>query len=77
MAQVYFHCSSAHGVMLDRRGTDVEDLRDVRSYAVRFVRSLVDSPSSEDWRNWVLDIRDEEDGELLVIPFASLLGRSH
>lgn len=77
MAQVYFHCSSAQEVLLDRRGAEVENLSEARSYALRFVHSLVTSPGREDWRTWIMHINDAQDEELFVIPFSSVLGRPH
>jgi hypothetical protein len=77
MAQVYFDCSSADEVLLDRRGAKVEDLSEAHACAVRFVQSLVTSPGREDWRKWVLHVKDEQDDELFVIRFSSVLGRPH
>jgi hypothetical protein len=77
MAQIYFHCSSGQGVVLDRRGAEALDLTETRDYAARFVGSLVAMPNQEDWRNWVLHVSDEHGEEVLLLPFSSVLGRPH
>jgi hypothetical protein len=77
MAEVYFHCSSAEGVLLDRRGRDVEDLIEARACAIERVQTLISRPSSEDWRSWVLHVSDHDGEEIFAMPFASLLGRPH
>jgi hypothetical protein len=77
MAQVYFHCSNARGVLIDRCGADVGDLVEARDHAARVVRSLITTPSPEDWRNWVLHVSDDLGDEIFVVPFASVLGQLH
>jgi len=77
MGQVFFHCSNAHGVILDRRGTAVDDLPELHEYAVQVIRSLIATPSLEDWRNWVLHVSDEMGDDLFEMSFASLLGKPH
>ncbi len=77
MAQVYFHCSNPHGVVVDRCGAAVENLAEVREHAACVVRSLIMEPCAEDWRGWILHVSDDLDEEILVVPFASLLGRLH
>lgn len=77
MAQVYFHCSNASGMLLDRRGTVVDDLGDACQRAAGFVRTLLASPTPEDWREWTLHISDESGDEILAIPYATELGRSN
>jgi hypothetical protein len=77
MGQVYFHCSHTQGVLIDRRGTCVDDLIGAREEAVRVVRSLVATPTMQDWRGWVLHVSDEDGDEIFVLPFASVLGKPH
>lgn len=77
MAQVYFHYSNSDGALIDRRGTDVDNLADARDCAACFVRSLVTAPSGEDWRNWILHVSDELGEELFIVPFALMLGKPH
>ncbi|HTS41240.1 MAG TPA: hypothetical protein VMH84_11950 [Xanthobacteraceae bacterium] len=77
MGQVFFHCSNAQGVILDRRGTVTDDLPELHEYAVQVIRSLIATPSPEDWRNWVLHVSDEMGDDLFEMAFASLLGKPH
>jgi Domain of unknown function (DUF6894) len=53
MAQIYLHCASAEEVLLDRRGSEVEDLTEARECAVGVVRRFISRPGPEDWREWV------------------------
>jgi hypothetical protein len=77
MAQVYFHCSNTHGALLDRRGAAVDDLAAAREHAALVMRSMISAPSMEDWRGWVLHVSDDLGDEILVLPFASMLGKPH
>ena len=77
MTQVYFHCSNTKKVFVDRRGTLVDDLAEACDHATRIVRSLIDERSLEDWRDWALHVSDEQGGELFVVPFTFVLGKSH
>lgn len=77
MAHVYFHCSSARGLMVDRRGSEVDDLLDAHDRALRFVGSLIAQPDREDWRHWILHVSDEDGEEVFDMPFSYVLGRLH
>lgn len=77
MTQVYFHCSHAQGVLIDRRGATVADLIEAREQATNVVRSLMAAPSLEDWRGWILHVSDDAGEEIFLLPFASLLGKPH
>jgi hypothetical protein len=77
MAQVYFHCSNARGVLKDRCGTSVSDLIEACEKATSRVRSLIAAASLEDWRDWVLHVSDEVGDEIFVLPFAFVLGKPH
>ncbi len=77
MDHVYFHCTNSHGVLVDRRGADVEGLLEARDQALQFVGSLIATPSGIDWRNWVLHVSDEDGEEIFDMPFASVLGKLH
>jgi hypothetical protein len=76
MTEVYFHCSDAEHVFIDRRGTGVE-LSEAFVHAERLVRAMVMMPNAEDWREWVLHATDELGDELFALPFAAVLGRYH
>jgi uncharacterized protein DUF6894 len=79
MTQIYFHCSSPRGSLMDQPGigVDVGDLTEGRECAAQVVRSLIGTPSLEDWRQWLLHARDELGEEIFVVPFDSVLGRPH
>jgi hypothetical protein len=77
MAQVYFHCSNAEGVLVDRRGAMVADLAEACARATGLVRSLIGSVSPDDWRDWTVHISDDAGDEIVAIPFSSQLGRPH
>jgi hypothetical protein len=75
MAQVYFHCSSSQGALIDRRGAAVSDLAEARDRAALVMRSLISAPGPEDWRGWVLHVSDDDGEEIFCVPFASVLGK--
>jgi hypothetical protein len=75
MTQVYFHCSSANEVLIDRCGALVDDLAEARDRAASVVRSLTTSRSLEDWRGWILHVNDDLGEELFIVPFAFVVGK--
>ena len=77
MTQVYFHCSHAQGVLVDRSGTAVDDLMEARDHATGVVRSLTMTRGPEDWRSWVVHVTDNVGSELFALPFAFVLGKPH
>ncbi len=77
MAHVYFNCQSGRTVLLDQRGTDVDDLIEARDYAVQAVQSLIGTTTTEDWRNWVLHVSDDLGEEVFEMPFSFVLGKPH
>jgi hypothetical protein len=77
MSQVYFHCTTGEAVVIDRGGTDVDDLAGAHTRAMGFVGALVATPGREDWRDWVLHVSDEDGEEIFLLPFASVVGRPH
>jgi uncharacterized protein DUF6894 len=77
MAQVFFHCSTTQGVLIDRHGASVADLIEAREQAASVVRSLIATPTLEDWRGWMLHVNDEDGEELFILPFGSVIGKPH
>ena len=77
MTQVYFHCSNTDGVLIDQCGAAIGDLTEACDYAALVVRSLIMTPSVEDWRSWVLHVSDDLGEEIFAMPFASALGKPH
>jgi hypothetical protein len=77
MAQVFLHYATPRGVVLNQSLGKVNDLTELRAYAVQSVQTLISAPSLKDWRQWVLHVRDDLGSELFTVPFASLLGEPH
>lgn len=78
MAHVYFHCSSADEIYLDKRGTEVEDLVEAHQRATQVVRDFINTHDvSRDWRTWTLHVSDEAGEELFMMPFSYMLGKPH
>jgi hypothetical protein len=77
MVHVYFHCSNAEQVLVDKSGADVEDLVEAHERATRVVQGFLTRPGPHDWRTWTLKVSDEEGEEIFLMPFASVLGRLH
>ena len=77
MVQIYYHCSTTEGVLIDRCGTAADDLMEACEHAAAIVGSLVMAPNLEDWRGWVLHVSDELGEEIFIVPFASMLGKLH
>ena len=77
MAQVYFHCSNTRGVLMDRRGTAVTSLAEACEAATGMMRALVASASMEDWRDWAVHVSAEAGEEIVILSFASVLGKPH
>jgi hypothetical protein len=75
MIHIYFHCSSSHRVWDDRYGAAIEDLAEAFDHAACVVRSLTSAHSAEDWRGWVLHVRDDHGAELFDIPFSLVIGK--
>ena len=77
MVQVYFHCSHAEDMFVDRRGAAVSNLTEARERAAQIIQSMIMTPCSEDWRDWVLHVSGDDGEEIFVLPFASLVGKPH
>jgi hypothetical protein len=77
MTQLYFHCSNANEVLIDRSGSVVDDLSEARDHATRVVQSLAAARSLDDWQSWILRVNDDLGEEIFVLPFAFVLGKPH
>jgi hypothetical protein len=75
VTHVYFHCSSARGILIDQYGAAVDNLVEARDHAARVVRSLIVAHSAGDCRDWVLHVSDDVGVEIFVVPFAFVLGK--
>jgi hypothetical protein len=76
VTEVFFHCSDAEHIIVDRRGIAM-DLREAREHAERLAHSFVMSANTEDWRNWVVHVTDDLGEELFALPFTCVLGQLH
>ena len=74
MTQVYFHCSNAEEILIDRRGAAVMNLAEARDHAARVMQSLITAQTTDDWREWVLHVADDLGDEIFALPFADALG---
>ncbi|MHB0769556.1 DUF6894 family protein [Bradyrhizobium sp. 5.13L] len=77
MVQVYFHCSNTEGTLIDRSGAAVSNLTEARDHAAQIMRSMILTPSSEDWRDWVIHVSDDDGEEIFDLPFTAMLGKPH
>ena len=74
---MYFHCSSAQQVLVDRSGCEVDDLLDAHARAFAIINTIITCEGPEDWREWTVHVSDDEGEELLLVPFSSVLGKPH
>lgn len=77
MALLYFHYSNDEGTLIDSRGAGMSGIAEAREHAACVVHSLIATPSSEDWRSWILHVCDDLGEELFAMPFSSMLGKPH
>ncbi len=77
MVQVFFHCSNTDGLLIDRHGTAVASLTEARDRAAQIMQSMISTPGTEDWRDWILHVSDDDGEEIFDLPFTSLLGKPH
>ena len=77
MAHVFFHCAGSDELVLDRRGSEVEDLSEAHACGMRVMNALMSNRDGHDWRDWTLHASDEEGDEIFLMSFASLLGKPH
>jgi hypothetical protein len=77
MVQMYFHCSNTEGTLVDRYGTAVANLTEARDRADQIMRSMILTPSSEDWRDWVIHVSGSDGEEIFDLPFTAMLGKPH
>ena len=52
MPHIYFHCSTPRGLIVDRCGSQVEDIIEACDRAEQIVHTLIAGSSPEDWRTW-------------------------
>ena len=52
-------------------------LTEARDRADQIMRSMILTPGSEDWRDWVIHVSDDDGEEIFDLPFAAMLGKPH
>ena len=78
MTRLYFHCASADDLHLDAHGHEVQDLADAREHALAIARSVMaGSFGIEDFSEYLIYVGDEDDEQVLLVPFASTLPTLH
>ncbi len=78
MAQFYFHCSTGDAIMVDGRGTELDDLSEAHACAVGVARGMIAAASGlDDWRDWLVHVSDEDGEEIFVLPFSFVVGKPH
>ncbi|MFE1601081.1 DUF6894 family protein [Methylobacterium sp. ID0610] len=78
MTHLYFHCGHTGELLLDYRGAEVTDLTEARDRALAVARSIMETAyGHEDFSDWFVCVGDEEDEELLRVPFSSALPTLH
>jgi hypothetical protein len=77
MATMYFHCAGTREVLVDRRGSEMEDIFDARGRAFQIIQAIVSSSGPEDWREWNVHVSNDQGEEVLLVPFSAVLGKAH
>jgi hypothetical protein len=77
MATLYFHCVGTQEALVDRSGSEIDDLFDARARAFQVISAIIASAGPEDWREWTVHVSDDDGEELLLVPFSSVLGKPH
>ncbi len=78
MTHLYFHCTGPSDILIDRIGTAVLDLEDAREHALTLARTLVESAYGvQDFSQWQVYVGDEDNEEMLLVPFTAVLPTLH
>jgi hypothetical protein len=78
MTYLYFHCAGPSEILIDHQGAEVIDLTEARDYALSIARSLVENAyGTYDFSTWHVYVSDEDDDEMLLVPFAAVLPTLH
>jgi hypothetical protein len=78
MTHLFFHCTAPGEVLVDRRGIIVSDLAEAREHALAIARIVMDGAyGCQDFSEWSVYIGDDEDEELLLVPFAAAMPTRH
>jgi hypothetical protein len=72
MTRLYFHCASTDDLHLDSCGLEVQDLAEAREHALALARSVMaGSFGIDDFSEWLIYVGDEDDEQVLLVPFAA------
>jgi len=78
MFYLYFHCAGPGEILIDRNGTEVLDLIEARDWALTLARALVERAyGAHDFSDWHVYVSDEDDDEILLIPFSAVMPTIH
>src|SRR3954453_4110680 len=78
MTRLYFHCASTDDLHLDSCGLEVQDLAEAREHALALARSVMaGSFGIDDFSEWLIYVGDEDDEQVLLVPFAATLPTLH
>ncbi len=78
MTHLYFHCAGPNEVLVDRCGTEVIDLAEARDHALAIARLIVENAYGErDFSEWLIYVSDDDDDEVLLIPFSAVMPTLH
>jgi hypothetical protein len=78
MTHLYFHCTGPGEVLVDCQGIDVLDLEEARDHALSVARSIVEENFGRgDFSEWIVFVFDEDEDEMLTIPFKAVLPTLH
>ena len=78
MFYLYFHCAGPGEVLIDRDGAEVLDLMEARDRARALARILLEEAyGTRDFTDWHVYVSDEDDEEMLLIPFSDVMPTLH
>ena len=78
MFHLYFHCAGPGEVLIDRNGAEVLDLMEARDRARALARILLEEAyGTRDFTDWHVYVSDEDDEEMLLIPFSEVMPTLH
>jgi uncharacterized protein DUF6894 len=78
MFYLFFHCAGPGEILIDRSGAEVLDLIEARDRALALARILVEGAyGTRDFSDWHVYVSDEDDEEMLLIPFSAVMPTIH
>ncbi|HEV2565770.1 MAG TPA: hypothetical protein VGU19_11875 [Microvirga sp.] len=78
MFHLYFHCAGPGEILIDRQGAEVLDLIEARDRALTLARAFVEKAyGMRDFADWHVYVSDDDDDEVLLIPFSDVMPTIH